>query len=65
MSDPFDYDHKPSLEKTVQSLENDIQRYRKACLSEWPRPMDYTNLIDAQHALKALKGPTVDSFASK
>ena len=52
----FEYKQKTNLEQTVKKLEHDIQRYKKACLSEWPRPIDYTNLIDAQFALKTLKG---------
>ena len=52
----FEYKQKTNLEQTLKKLEHDIQRYKKACLSEWPRPIDYTNLIDAQFALKTLKG---------
>ena len=52
----FEYKQKTNLEQTVKKLEHDIQRYKKACLSEWPHPIDYTNLIDAQFALKTLKG---------
>ena len=52
----FESKQKTNLEQTVKKLEHDIQRYKKACLSEWPRPIDYTNLIDAQYALKTLKG---------
>jgi len=54
MSYIFDYDQKTSFEQAAEKLEHDIQRFTKACLSEWPRPIDYTNLIDAQHALKTL-----------
>ena len=51
----FDYDKKISYKQKVKELENQIQRFTRACLSDWPRPIDYTNLIDAQHALKDLK----------
>ena len=44
-----------SFEHAVQSLENDIERFKKACLSDWPRPIDYANLLDAQYALKILR----------
>ncbi|MDB2439550.1 hypothetical protein N9W89_12620 [Hellea sp.] len=54
MSYIFDYDQKISFEQAAEKLEYDIQRFTKACQSEWPRPIDYTNLIDAQHALKTL-----------
>ncbi len=56
MSYMFDYDQKINVEQAVKNLEHDIQRFTQACLSEWPRPIDYTNLIDAQFALKTLKG---------
>jgi len=39
----------------IRQLEQDVQRFTTACLSDCPRPIDYTNLIDAQYALKALK----------
>lgn len=44
-----------SYEQKVQDLKNDILRYQKACKSAWPRPSDYTNLIDAQYALRDLQ----------
>jgi len=41
--------------KRIQALEQDVDRFLKACRSDWPRPIDYTNLIDAQYALNHLK----------
>ncbi|MEP3889366.1 MAG: hypothetical protein ABJN69_02795 [Hellea sp.] len=55
MSYVFDHDTAFTREQKMTALEHDIQRFTKACLSDWPRPVDYTNLIDAQHALKSLK----------
>lgn len=43
-----------SSEQKIQNLKHDIIRYKKACLSAWPKPSDYTKLIDAQYALRAL-----------
>lgn len=43
-----------SLDHSIKRLKNDIQRFKKACLSEHARPIDYTNLIDAQFTLKTL-----------
>jgi len=42
-------------QQKIAELEHDIQRFTRACLSDWPRPVDYTNLIDAQFELKTLK----------
>ena len=42
------------IEEKIQKLERDILRYKEACQSAWPRPVDYTNLIDAQYALRDL-----------
>jgi len=39
----------------LRKLEQDVQRFTKAYLSDYPRPIDYTNLLDAQYALNALK----------
>ena len=52
----FIFEHGPAipLEQKAAELEHDIQRFTKACRSAWPRPIDYTNLIDAQYALKTL-----------
>jgi len=55
MSYIFEYNNKIEYEQKTQELKNDIKRFTKACQSDWPRPVDYTNLIDAQYALKALK----------
>jgi len=55
MSYMFDNSEEIEFERKVQELENKIQRLTKACRSDWPRPIDYTNLIDAQYTLKALK----------
>lgn len=54
MSYIFEYSQTVAFDQKVQALEADIARFTQACLSEWPRPVDYTNLIDAQYALKAL-----------
>ena len=55
MSYMFDYSEKIEFEHKVEELKSDIKRFTKACNSDWARPIDYTNLIDAQYALKALK----------
>jgi len=55
MSYAFEISEKLSLEETVQNLENDIHRFKKACLSDQARPIDYTNLLDAQFALHSLE----------
>lgn len=44
-----------SNQEKIQNLKRDIIRYRQACNSPWPRPIDYMNLIDAQHELRALE----------
>ena len=43
------------FEQKVQALERKISQYKKACQSSWPQPSDYTNLIDAQYALRAVQ----------
>lgn len=43
-----------SNELKVQELKRDILRYKKACRSALSRPIDCTNLMDAQYALRAL-----------
>jgi len=55
MSYVFDESVNISLQHKEAELERDIQRFTKACKSDWPRPVDYTNLIDAQYTLKALR----------
>jgi len=55
MSYMFDYSEKIECEHKIEELKSDIKRFTKACNSDWARPVDYTNLIDAQYALKALK----------
>lgn len=55
MSYIFNSTERVTLEQKIQDLKADIQRFTQACQSNWPRPVDYTNLIDAQYALKALK----------
>ena len=55
MSYLFPLSESAEFEQKIQELENDIKRYCKVCNSEWPRPGDYTNLIDARYALKTLK----------
>ena len=47
--------HQITFEQKTQELQNDIRRFTKACQSDWPKPIDYTNLIDAQYALRELK----------
>ena len=44
-----------AYEQKAQDLKNDILRFQKACKSAWPQPSDYTNLIDAQYALRELQ----------
>jgi len=46
-----------SIEQKIETLKTEIRRYKKACQSAWAKPIDYTNLIDAQFALSVL---TVD-----
>jgi len=55
MSYIFDAHALAATQKKITALEQDIQRFTRACRSDWPRPVDYTNLIDAQFELKALK----------
>ena len=43
------------FEQKVRDLEREIQHYKKACQSSWPQPSDYTKLIDAQYALRAVR----------
>lgn len=53
-----------TFEQKVQELRNNIQRFKKACQSDWPSPIDYTNLIDAQYALQELKQSKVEKMPS-
>ena len=59
MSYIFPLSGSAKIEQKIQDLENDIKRYCKACKSEWARPVDYTNLIDARYILKTLKDPII------
>ena len=49
----------------IQELKRDIIRHTKACRSEWPRPIDYMNLIDAQHELRSLELPDIPMQETK
>ena len=49
----------------IQELKRDIIRYTKACRSEYPRPIDYMNLIDAQHELRSLELPDIPMQETK
>ena len=44
-----------TLEEKIAEVEHDIQRFTQACRSPMARPVDYTNLIDAQFSLRSLK----------
>lgn len=55
MSYMFYHGFAVTIEDKIAELEHDVKRFTKACLSPWPRPIDFTNLIDAQFALKSLK----------
>ena len=55
MSYIFNGSETVEFQRKVKALEQDIKRFAQACRSDWPRPIDYTNLMDAQHALKSLK----------
>ena len=59
MSYVFPLSKSAEIEQKIQDLENDIKRFCKACKSEWARPVDYTNLIDARYVLKTLKDPII------
>ena len=76
MSYIFNHTQKVKLEQKIQSLEANIEdlkkqkildleanieRFKKLCLSDCPRPIDYTNLIDAQYELQDLKKPKDES----
>jgi len=39
-------------DRKIKTIKREIEHYKKACLSSWPAPSDYTNLIDAQYALR-------------
>ena len=41
-------------DQKIKNLKRKINQYKKACQSDWPQMSDYTNLIDAQYALRAL-----------
>ena len=43
------------FEQKIQALEREISKFKKACQSSWPQPSDYTKLIDAQYALRAVQ----------
>ena len=43
------------FEQKIKDLERNIRQLKKACLSTGSTPSDYTNLIDAQYALRAIK----------
>ena len=49
----------------IQELKRDIIRYTKACRSECARPIDYMNLIDAQHELRSLELPDIPMQETK
>jgi len=51
------FDNRPAetLEQKIDALEQDVARFSKAWQSEWARPVDYTNLMDAQFSLMSLK----------
>jgi len=51
----FEYGSKSSNQQKIKNLKKDILIFKQACLSKSARPIDYTNLIDAQQALKDLK----------
>jgi len=58
MSYIFDSQAAIPVEQKIAQLENDVQRFRRACLSDWPRPIDRVNLLDALFALETLKAST-------
>ena len=55
MSYMFYHGNAVTLEQKIADVEQDVQRFTKACLSPMARPVDYINLIDAQFSLRSLK----------
>ncbi len=43
------------FEQEIENLKRKIHQHKKACQSPWPRPSDYTKLIDAQYDLRAIE----------
>jgi hypothetical protein len=42
-------------DQKIKKLKAEITHHKAACLRAWPKPSDYTRLIDAQYALRALR----------
>jgi hypothetical protein len=55
MSYTFNNQPAETLEQKIDALEKDVARFSKAWQSEWARPVDYTNLMDAQFSLRSLQ----------
>ena len=53
------------FEQKIKDLERSIRQLKKACLSAGPTPSDYTNLIDAQYALRAIKAQDLGQILRK
>ena len=62
MSYIFDPRTAKTNERQINDLKFDVKRFRKACRSEWARPIDYVNLIDALFRLEALEADIAESF---
>ena len=43
------------FERKIRDLEHEIRQYKEVCQSANSTPRDFTKLIDAQHALRAIK----------
>jgi len=62
MSYIFDPRTAETHQKQMAELKYDVQRFRKACRSEWARPIDYVNLIDALFQLESLEADIAGSL---
>ena len=55
MSYIFDPQKTQTHQQKIERVKCDVKRFRIACRSDWARPIDYVNLIDALLRLESLE----------
>ena len=53
------------FEQKIRDLEHEIREYKEACQSANSTPSDFTKLIDAQHALRAIKAQDLNKVIQR
>ena len=54
-----------TFDQKIRDLEHEIREYKEACQSANSTSSDFTKLIDAQHALRAIKAQDLNKVIQR